>query len=270
MLKTRTCRRGKRERILHRFKSAEHAQRFLVPFSAVSNHFRPRRHRLTASTYRQFRTQAHTAELERRRQVLDPQVPQLVLVVSELAQDAGEEDLRFLLTHRSEFRVRVVAATADTVLERDLLVDLFETRLVFALEDEEASTRLLGKPWALTLAEPGRLLARGSAEEVQILGLHGARVMITDRSNPRGARKSISSTLASWRRLAAFSRRARRRLSRAWQGLSTKLEALINVGSRAVPTHGPARGKHMRSSPISRARDRERAARLLRGGQAPK
>ena len=51
----------KRERILQRFKSAEHAQRFLVPFSAVSNHFRPRRHRLTASTYRQFRTQAHTA-----------------------------------------------------------------------------------------------------------------------------------------------------------------------------------------------------------------
>jgi putative transposase len=51
----------KRERILQRFKSAEHAQRFLVPFSAVSNHFRPRRHRLTASTYRQFRTHAHTA-----------------------------------------------------------------------------------------------------------------------------------------------------------------------------------------------------------------
>ena len=54
----------KRERILQRFKSAEHAQRFLVPFSAVSNHFRPRRHRLTASSYRQFRTQAHTAWLD--------------------------------------------------------------------------------------------------------------------------------------------------------------------------------------------------------------
>jgi hypothetical protein len=51
----------KRERVLQRFKSAEHAQRFLVPFSAVSNHFRPRRHRLTASNYRQVRTQAHTA-----------------------------------------------------------------------------------------------------------------------------------------------------------------------------------------------------------------
>jgi putative transposase len=34
----------KRERILQRFKSADHAQRFLVPFSAVSNHLRPRRH----------------------------------------------------------------------------------------------------------------------------------------------------------------------------------------------------------------------------------
>ena len=93
--------------------------------------------------------------------------------MSELAQVAGEEDLRFLLRHGSEFQVRVVAATADTALERDLLVDCFESRLVFALEDEEASTRLLGKPWALTLAEPGRLLARlGQRKEVEILGLH--------------------------------------------------------------------------------------------------
>jgi putative transposase len=46
----------KRERVLPRFKSAEQAQRFLGPFSAVSNHFRPRRHRLTASAYRQIRT----------------------------------------------------------------------------------------------------------------------------------------------------------------------------------------------------------------------
>jgi len=51
----------KRERVLQRFKSAEHAQRFLGPFSAVSNHFRPRRHRLTASDYRQIRTAAHAA-----------------------------------------------------------------------------------------------------------------------------------------------------------------------------------------------------------------
>jgi len=113
-------------------------------------------------------------ELEQRqRQVVDAHVPELVLVASELAQVAGEEDLRFLLTHGSEFHVRVVAATADTAVERDLFVDLFESRLVFALEDEEASTRLLGKPWALTLAEPGRLLARlGHRKEVEILGLH--------------------------------------------------------------------------------------------------
>jgi putative transposase len=51
----------KRERVLQRFKSAEHAQRFLGPFSAVFNHFRPRRHRLTASAYRQLRTHAHIA-----------------------------------------------------------------------------------------------------------------------------------------------------------------------------------------------------------------
>jgi len=49
----------KPERVLQRFKSAEHAQRFLGPFSAASNHFRPRRHRLTASAYRQIRTHAH-------------------------------------------------------------------------------------------------------------------------------------------------------------------------------------------------------------------
>src|ERR671939_1456174 len=48
-----------RERVLQRFKSAEHAQRILGPFSAVCNHFRPRRHRLSASTYRQVRTERH-------------------------------------------------------------------------------------------------------------------------------------------------------------------------------------------------------------------
>jgi putative transposase len=49
----------KRERVLQRFKSAEHVQRFLGPFSAVSNHFRPRRHLFTASAYRQLRTERH-------------------------------------------------------------------------------------------------------------------------------------------------------------------------------------------------------------------
>ena len=49
----------KRERVLQRFKSDEHAQRFLGPFSAVSNHFR--RHRLTASVYRQIRTERYAS-----------------------------------------------------------------------------------------------------------------------------------------------------------------------------------------------------------------
>jgi putative transposase len=44
----------KRERALQRFKSPAHAQRFLEPFSAVGNHFRPRRHRLPAPEYRQL------------------------------------------------------------------------------------------------------------------------------------------------------------------------------------------------------------------------
>src|SRR5437660_7250493 len=50
----------KRERVLQRFKSAEHAQRFLRTVSAVGNHFRPRRHLLTAFAYRQIRTDSHT------------------------------------------------------------------------------------------------------------------------------------------------------------------------------------------------------------------
>ena len=47
----------KRERTLQRFKSPEHAQQFLEPFSAVHNHFRPRRHLLAADAYRQIRTE---------------------------------------------------------------------------------------------------------------------------------------------------------------------------------------------------------------------
>jgi putative transposase len=42
----------KRERAMQRFKSPEQAQRFLGTFSAVCNQFRPRRHRLTATSYR--------------------------------------------------------------------------------------------------------------------------------------------------------------------------------------------------------------------------
>jgi putative transposase len=47
----------KRERALQRFKSPEHALRFLEPFSALCNHFRPRRHLLSAPEYRQIRTE---------------------------------------------------------------------------------------------------------------------------------------------------------------------------------------------------------------------
>ena len=54
----------KRERTLQRFKFAEHAQRFLGAFSAVCNQFRPRRHRLTASAYRQVRAEQHAVWLD--------------------------------------------------------------------------------------------------------------------------------------------------------------------------------------------------------------
>jgi putative transposase len=43
----------KRERAMQRFKSPEQAQRFLETFSTVCNHFRPRRHRISAGRYRQ-------------------------------------------------------------------------------------------------------------------------------------------------------------------------------------------------------------------------
>jgi putative transposase len=41
----------RRERALQRFKSPEHAQQFLAPFGPISDHFRPRRHRLAAPDY---------------------------------------------------------------------------------------------------------------------------------------------------------------------------------------------------------------------------
>ena len=44
----------KRERAMQRFKSPEQAQPFLETFSAACNHFRPRRHRLSAGRYRQI------------------------------------------------------------------------------------------------------------------------------------------------------------------------------------------------------------------------
>jgi putative transposase len=47
----------KRERAMQRFKSPEQAQCFLETFSAVCNHFRPRRHRLSAERYREVMSQ---------------------------------------------------------------------------------------------------------------------------------------------------------------------------------------------------------------------
>jgi putative transposase len=41
-----------RERVMRRFKSAGHAQRFLSAFGVISTHFRPRKHLLTAERYR--------------------------------------------------------------------------------------------------------------------------------------------------------------------------------------------------------------------------
>jgi len=41
-----------REKVMRKFKSAGHAQRFLSAFSIIASHFRPRRHLLTAGRYR--------------------------------------------------------------------------------------------------------------------------------------------------------------------------------------------------------------------------
>ncbi len=45
-----------RERRLRRFKSPGHAQRLLAAYGPIAGHCRPRRHRLTAATYRETRT----------------------------------------------------------------------------------------------------------------------------------------------------------------------------------------------------------------------
>ena len=42
-----------RERRVQRFKSPGHAQRFLSAYGPIASHFRPRRHLLAASAYRQ-------------------------------------------------------------------------------------------------------------------------------------------------------------------------------------------------------------------------
>src|SRR5215472_6868569 len=42
-----------RERRMQGFKSSGHARRFLAAYGPIAQHFRPRRHRLSASAYRQ-------------------------------------------------------------------------------------------------------------------------------------------------------------------------------------------------------------------------
>jgi hypothetical protein len=114
------------------------------------------------------------AEVERRQRLSETtaQVEQ-VLVVSELANIDAQDDLAYLLSKGAEYGVRVLAATAHTDVEQSAVVDQFSSRIVFALQDEEASSRLLGAPWALTLAEPGRLLVQlGRRKELEVLGLH--------------------------------------------------------------------------------------------------
>ena len=47
-----------RERRMRRCKDPGHAQRFRAAYGPIASHFRPRRHRLTASAYRQHRNDA--------------------------------------------------------------------------------------------------------------------------------------------------------------------------------------------------------------------
>ncbi len=46
-----------RERRMRRFKNPGHAQRFLAAYGPIARHFRPGRHRLAATDYRQTRTE---------------------------------------------------------------------------------------------------------------------------------------------------------------------------------------------------------------------
>jgi putative transposase len=51
----------RRERVLQRFKSPEHAPQFLGPFGLISDHFRPRRHLLPALEYHRLLQQRFTS-----------------------------------------------------------------------------------------------------------------------------------------------------------------------------------------------------------------
>jgi len=48
----------RRERVMRRFKSSSHAQQFLSAHDQINALFRPRRHRLTAISYRNARSDA--------------------------------------------------------------------------------------------------------------------------------------------------------------------------------------------------------------------
>jgi hypothetical protein len=48
----RCTEKAQRERRMQGFKSAGHAQRFLSAYGPIAQHFRPRRHRLSAAEYR--------------------------------------------------------------------------------------------------------------------------------------------------------------------------------------------------------------------------
>jgi len=50
-----------RERVMRRFKSAGHAQRFLSAFGIIMSHFRPSRHLCTANVYREMMTRRFVA-----------------------------------------------------------------------------------------------------------------------------------------------------------------------------------------------------------------
>ena len=54
-----------RERVMKRFASPGHAQRFLSAFSGISPHFRPHRHLLLAADYRQVMADRFGNGLER-------------------------------------------------------------------------------------------------------------------------------------------------------------------------------------------------------------
>jgi len=44
----------RRERVMQKFKSMDHAQQFLSPFGLIYEHFKPKRHLMSAADYRQL------------------------------------------------------------------------------------------------------------------------------------------------------------------------------------------------------------------------